>query len=537
MSFRNRLLLGMALIMAAFIAAIAVAYVGLRTTSAQFGGFLDGVGKLNQSYREMYAQGLQMGQALRNIALDPGNPKAYQNLDKARKDFAGAREAASTAASGVEGFAASITRLEPLAKVQAEAQSAVLTALKANQHDEAKSLINSRETPAWRALKQALLDDIETLQKITETRRNEVAAQVEQLQMVILGLALLAVAIGIASVITTLAYVRRELGGEPAYARSVANSVATGDLTQSIARASGDGNSLLAALASMQDQLRQLVGELAGHSRDIEQTARQVSAVSDEVAAGSNQQLLQAGEIVSNVQNLEGSLQNLMDAVRQAEQIVEKSSIISGSGVTLASRAAAETAAMADSVRSTAGHVQELGTQSAQITSILGVISDIAGQTNLLALNAAIEAARAGEQGRGFAVVADEVRKLAERTSQSTAEISLMVESIKNGTQRAVAGMESGLLQVGESVDLSNQAREAFTEMNTSSQEVSQVVQDISRAITVEHDNENALQSHVETVRNLIERNNRAMLTVVDSAGRLTSMSKALSQAVARFKL
>lgn len=192
---------------------------------------------------------------------------------------------------------------------------------------------------------------------------------------------------------------------------------------------------------------------------------------------------------------------------------------------------------MADSVRSTAGHVQELGTQSAQITSILGVISDIAGQTNLLALNAAIEAARAGEQGRGFAVVADEVRKLAERTSQSTAEISLMVESIKNGTQRAVAGMESGLLQVGESVDLSNQAREAFTEMNTSSQEVSQVVQDISRAITVEHDNENALQSHVETVRNLIERNNRAMLTVVDSAGRLTSMSKALSQAVARFKL
>ena len=112
-----------------------------------------------------------------------------------------------------------------------------------------------------------------------------------------------------------------------------------------------------------------------------------------------------------------------------------------------------------------------------------------------------------------------------------------MVDSIKNGTQRAIAGMESGLTQVDSSVNLSNQAREAFTRMSTSSQEVSQVVLNISQAIHVEHDNENALRSHVDTVRRLIEQNNLAMQGVVTSAGRLTSMSNALSQAVARFKL
>ncbi|KJY83430.1 chemotaxis protein [Vibrio galatheae] len=68
--------------------------------------------------------------------------------------------------------------------------------------------------------------------------------------------------------------------------------------------------------------------------------------------------------------------------------------------------------------------VAELNGQSRSVETIISTISDIAEQTNLLALNAAIEAARAGDQGRGFAVVADEVRKLAARTSESTAEIT-----------------------------------------------------------------------------------------------------------------
>lgn len=138
MSFRNRLLLGMTLIMAAFITAIVVAYGGLRSSSTQFGAFLDGVGSLNQGYREMYAQGLQMGQALRNIVLDPANPKAFENLEKARKDFAAARDTASRAAATVDGFASSVSRLEPLASAQADAQKVVMEALRSGRLDEAK---------------------------------------------------------------------------------------------------------------------------------------------------------------------------------------------------------------------------------------------------------------------------------------------------------------------------------------------------------------------------------------------------------------
>jgi methyl-accepting chemotaxis protein len=537
MSFRNRLLLGMALIMAAFVAAVVVANSGLRTTSARFGSFLDGIGALQHGYQDMYSQGLQMGQALRNCVLDPANPKAFENLDKARKDFGSAREEAGKAASSVDGFSSSLARIAPLAQAQAEAQTEVLAALKAGHIDDAKTLVNSKETPAWRALKKALLDDLAVIDNATNAQRQEVASKAEQIRNIVLALSALAILVGIASVVTTLAYVRRELGGEPGYARKVANAIATGDLTQPITLANGDHGSLLAGLAAMQLHLRELVSTLANHARDVAQTATQMASTTSQVASGSDQQLDVARSMVSNGQNLAESLHQVMDAVKEAEQIVQGSSEISGSGAALASKAAEETKSMAGSVQVTATHIRELGALSAQINSILSVISDIASQTNLLALNAAIEAARAGEQGRGFAVVADEVRKLAERTSKSTAEISAMVESIHSGTARAVEAMESGMHQVDESVQLSNQARDAFDRMNTSSHEVTQVVARITDAISVEYRNEGTMQTHIDQVRNLIEEGARAMRDVVTSAERLKAMAGALNQQVSRFKL
>ncbi len=536
MSFRNRLLIGMALIMVAFLAAIAVAYLGLRSSTTSFAKFLDGELAIHQHYREMYTQGLQMGQATRNILLDPANPKAFENLEKARKDFQGAREAAGKVASTTASFEKELARIDGLVRKQAEAHAAVLAAVKGGQIDEAKQLTNTQETPAWRALKQALLDDIEVINQHAKAHRADIGAASKRQETISLALALIAIGVGIASVVTTLTYVRRELGGDPAYARAMVRAVSTGDLSQRVTVTAGDSQSLLSALATMQESWRQLVTNMKGHAGTVSTATTQVASAADAVASGSGQQLGKAGDMVNSANQLGENRNQVVAAVAEARAIAMEAAAVSKHGAELAGRAAMGTEAMSASVRATAEHVQELGAQSARIGTILGVISDIANQTNLLALNAAIEAARAGEQGRGFAVVADEVRKLAERTAQSTAEIAGMTKSIQTGTGRAVQAMEAGLQQVSESVSLSQQAREAFAKMSNEAQQVTDVVERIDAAIAVETITERAMESHIAQLQELIQQNDSVMHDVTDAVMRLQTTSSDLGGEIAQFR-
>ena len=79
--------------------ALVGALIQLQAIGTSFQGFIHDDQAMLRAYSEMYAQGLQGGQALRNVVLDPKNNQAYENLSNGNAGFARAMESARKLAS------------------------------------------------------------------------------------------------------------------------------------------------------------------------------------------------------------------------------------------------------------------------------------------------------------------------------------------------------------------------------------------------------------------------------------------------------
>ncbi|MDR2905329.1 MAG: methyl-accepting chemotaxis protein, partial [Helicobacteraceae bacterium] len=192
---------------------------------------------------------------------------------------------------------------------------------------------------------------------------------------------------------------------------------------------------------------------------------------------------------------------------------------------------------MSQAVESSSETIGELGKQSEQISGIVQTIKDVADQTNLLALNAAIEAARAGEQGRGFAVVADEIRKLAERTTRATTEIAAMISAIQESSHTAVASMAHAAKMVNDGVTLAEQAGEAITKIQQSTEQARERVSGITAALDEQAGASHQISSQVERVAQATDENSEAAKSSSQAAEHIASLARSMRDSMAKFKL
>ena len=220
----------------------------------------------------------------------------------------------------------------------------------------------------------------------------------------------------------------RQLGGEPAYASSVAHAIARGELQHQVDVRRAPPSSLLAAMSAMRDSLSGIVGKVRGGTDAI-------ASASAEIALGNVDLSRRTESQAAELAQVAGAMKQLIDSVRRNADYADEASRLAQdtSGV---SRQGGEAV---DGVVRTMNLINE---SSKKIVDIIAVIDGIAFQTNILALNAAVEAARAGEQGRGFAVVASEVRSLAHRSAAAAKEIKALIED-------SVSKVDTGTALVG----------------------------------------------------------------------------------------
>jgi methyl-accepting chemotaxis protein len=116
-----------------------------------------------------------------------------------------------------------------------------------------------------------------------------------------------------------------------------------------------------------------------------------------------------------------------------------------------------------------------------EIGRILDIIRTVSEETNLLALNAAIIATKSGRYGKSFSVVAGEITELAERTSNSTKEVTKIIELVQAESRKAVASMEMELISVEENSAASIEAEAALAKLTLSARDGKEKVDDISK--------------------------------------------------------
>jgi len=284
-------------------------------------------------------------------------------------------------------------------------------------------------------------------------------------------------------------------------------------------------------------RLHEALSNINTAARGVVDTASAVSATASQVAESSLNQSSATSAMAAAVEEMTVSISTVSSSAEEAQNLAHEAGQTSEQGGKLILRTAEEMNQIANTVSTASGVILELGEASKQITSVVNVIKEVADQTNLLALNAAIEAARAGEQGRGFAVVADEVRKLAERTAQSTVDISSMVDKIQTSAKGAVDTMQQVVAQVDAGKTLAQEAGECISSIQSGADKVSLAVTEISSALREQSRASQDIAKHVESVAQMSDENHAAADETLSSAQHAEELAQGAGRAVAMFRL
>lgn len=303
--------------------------------------------------------------------------------------------------------------------------------------------------------------------------------------------------------------VLRQLGGEPSVAMVSVNAVAQGDLMVKIPLQLHDSTSLMAALASMRDNLARVVSDVRSNAEGVATASAEISQGNNDLSARTEQQASALEQTAASMEELSATVKQNADSAQQANQLASNASTVAVRGGEVVSQVV-ET-------------MKGINESSRKISEIISVIDGIAFQTNILALNAAVEAARAGDQGRGFAVVATEVRSLAGRSAAAAKEIKSLINA-------SVERVEQGTALV-------DKAGDTMTEVVSSIRRVTDIMGEISAASNEQAAGVSQVGEAVSQMDQVTQQNAALVEQMAAAASSLKTQAGEMVNTVAVFKV
>jgi methyl-accepting chemotaxis protein len=378
--------------------------------------------------------------------------------------------------------------------------------IEAGQKDSAFAHLVEQAIPARNALLKQLSDTVQYQRDSTLKDMAAIERSVHQTRVVLISLFAL-VCVGLLGFSW---WANRAISSRIQASRSVIERVRDGDLSKPITTDRQDEfKPLLQALHDMQEGLGQVVRDVRRHADHVANTSTTIAEGSQSLSERTDNQSQALLRTASTMEQLGQAVKTNTEHAAQAAEMAQQASEVARQG------------GMA--VQNVVETMRGIHEASRKISEIISVIDGIAFQTNILALNAAVEAARAGENGRGFAVVAGEVRTLAQRSAGAAREIRSLI---------TVSGE-----QVEKGSKLVEHAGDTMTQIVGAIEQVTGIVQDISRASAEQHTGVTVVGQAVHDMDSATQQNLNLVQQSTQAAGNLQAQSKALVDSVAVFKV
>ncbi len=390
-------------------------------------------------------------------------------------------------------------------------------------------------------LRTIVVEQTDSAKKTVNTAQGEQEKSINAVNTMINRSILLIASTGFGAILTGILFgywIYRSVNSPLKNLIATTRQIASGNLvTRSDTARSDEIGVVQTAMAEMTSNLRGIAAEIGHATRNLADSANQLSSTASVIDSGS-------GEQVSRVEQSAGAIAQMSESIDLVAHHASNTSAAASemkstalNGKEKMHNAVGVLESFAGTVKSSAEKVAALGDKSRQIDSIVEMINTISEQTNLLALNAAIEAARAGEHGLGFAVVADEVRALASKSGEATKDIARTINEIQNSVDESVLLIREESGAIDNIVNTVKASMEDLDHIVASMESVLEMIRQIVAATDEQHSASGKLANNIEGVSQVASHMKDAFREILLSAKGLSETADKLKDTASWFRV
>ena len=312
----------------------------------------------------------------------------------------------------------------------------------------------------------------------------------------------IALILGFSIAFFIIRYLVKLLGGDPQDASKSFNAISQGDLSREIKTNKKNADSMLSHIVFMQGHLRNVIKNIQHSADELGKSTHVVADSSNQAQHAAEEQHAASMRSVDQIKIISAGTAKIAEIARQTEHNSEKTLELSKKGNEAMNNTTEAINKVSSTVLETAEKIRNLKDKSTEISGSAG-----------------------------------EVRKLAERTGDTTAQITNMITEIQKEIEIAVSAMEQTLPQVEKGLELAGITSEILSEIQTQANDSLAMAQDVSTSSTEQENGIHTIETYLAEMADMSSNTQSMMQENVKEVEKLETISMQLKEEASFFKL